>query len=494
MDSKADVKNIGTNELRHETTLAAIAVDPEADSHFLLFGVIVDVSEPSKVEKLSNYVTKLKIVDPSLNYKVKVDGTKLRFFKFCHVLIYSETPESAPKVKWIGEIIRLRRFKYTISFTKNELLAVEIMKYSNWIIYSGLKESSMKPISYKSNMPKNVNRQTTFYEEGRITDLRDWAFEFFSRSTMRYIIWWNSILQQEKLNVDNKFPQTYKNVDLILKIVDVNNSDKKMTFIDEEGIKYTLILPTKPQETRNQIVKLRCVDVVHNIVKKVTTRVIKPTEKTSCLYLHPHFRDTIGFDQERKTLVGKNYYKLEFTQTQSKDFITDIKKFYLGIVPTSAERLAHYIKDEPDLHINERFVFEGKIAQFSSLNPNDIIKKQESKFSNVFSLKEKKDKKYQIIYYLTMTLTDSNSSSNKFIAHIISSEENYYIFDEFGILPPTKDNVSWNAIKDSTLTQFTNKLENIQKKSLKVRFVLQLTMTSSNKPFYKIVDTMFKNF
>ena len=56
-------------ELRNESTLSLIAKNPEGNSHYLLFGVIIDISEPYKSENSTNYTTKLKIIDPSFNYK-----------------------------------------------------------------------------------------------------------------------------------------------------------------------------------------------------------------------------------------------------------------------------------------------------------------------------------------------------------------------------------------------------------------------------------------
>lgn len=56
-------------ELKNETTLSAIAKNPEGNPHYLLFGIIIDISESYKTEKYNNYTTKLKIIDPSFNYK-----------------------------------------------------------------------------------------------------------------------------------------------------------------------------------------------------------------------------------------------------------------------------------------------------------------------------------------------------------------------------------------------------------------------------------------
>lgn len=110
-------------ELKNETTLSAIAENPEGNNHYLLFAVIIDISEPYKSEESTNYTTKLKIIDPSFNYKEELDIKALKFHKFVHVNIYSETPDNAPKIQHVGDIVRLRRFKFKYT-PKGELMGI----------------------------------------------------------------------------------------------------------------------------------------------------------------------------------------------------------------------------------------------------------------------------------------------------------------------------------------------------------------------------------
>lgn len=84
--------------MKNETTLSGIADNPEGNNHYLLFAIIIDISEPYKTEESTNYTTKLKIIDPSFNYKVDLEAKELKFHKFVHVNIYSETPDNAPKI------------------------------------------------------------------------------------------------------------------------------------------------------------------------------------------------------------------------------------------------------------------------------------------------------------------------------------------------------------------------------------------------------------
>lgn len=175
-------------EFRNETTLATISDKPDANLHFLLYAVIIDVSEPIKLEDGSNYITRIKIIDPSFNYKEELKNSNLKFHKFVHINVFTEKPEEAPKVKYVGDIIRLRRFRFKLS-SRFELMGND-MKYSNWLIYSGKKGDSLVSNSYK-NYRNNINRPLNKYEEGRINDLREWIDTFFYKNSIKYIGWWN---------------------------------------------------------------------------------------------------------------------------------------------------------------------------------------------------------------------------------------------------------------------------------------------------------------
>lgn len=142
-------------ELKNETTLSAIAEDPVGNNHYLLFAIIIDISEPYKTEESTNYTTKLKVIDPSFNYKADIDAKNLKFHKFVHINIYSETPESAPRIQYVGDIIRLRRFKFKLT-SKGELMG-NMQKYSNWLIYSGDMKGAEVSDCYK-NYKKNQGR------------------------------------------------------------------------------------------------------------------------------------------------------------------------------------------------------------------------------------------------------------------------------------------------------------------------------------------------
>lgn len=97
--------------------------------------------------------------------------------------IYVENPKNAPKIQYLGDIIRLRRFKFQIG-EKGTLIG-NMQKFSNWLIYPGhqhtgnLSQNQHLPFQHKM-YDKNYNRPLNNYEEGRLADLRKWSEDFFS--------------------------------------------------------------------------------------------------------------------------------------------------------------------------------------------------------------------------------------------------------------------------------------------------------------------------
>lgn len=76
----------------------------------LSWGIIIDVSEPFRYEQNDDYVVKVKIIDPSFNYKEYITNRDIKFHKFVTVHIYSQFLNKCPKVKNVGDILRMRRF------------------------------------------------------------------------------------------------------------------------------------------------------------------------------------------------------------------------------------------------------------------------------------------------------------------------------------------------------------------------------------------------
>ena len=56
------------------------------------------------------YVTKLKVIDPSFNYLAYIKNKDIKFHKYVTVNVYSQFLARCPKIKNVGDILRMRRF------------------------------------------------------------------------------------------------------------------------------------------------------------------------------------------------------------------------------------------------------------------------------------------------------------------------------------------------------------------------------------------------
>lgn len=489
-------------DLRNETTLASIAESPDTNPHYLLFAVIIDISEPYKSPNSTNWTTKLKVIDPSFNYHSQHDIENLKFHKFVYINIYTERPEQAPRIKYVGDIIRLRRFHFKIA-DKGELMGNEV-KFSNWLIYDGKKGASNTTNVHKE-FPANQNRQLNKYEEGRLSDLREWADSFFFKNSLKYITWWNEYRDRTKDD---------KGVDIILKCNAVDVSDKRFDFIDEEKNNYSLHMETKPNDTMlNKVLKLRCVEIY---VKE--KRIIKLTNLSSCLlipnyfYDHRHFEALLGDkkspgkkvnhelvekftflkDYDIPTAQGKKSAK----GTPKKDeghFMTAVKKTHAGKKPTQLVQLNKQLED-PKKSMGEKFIFEGFVVDIENAEPKDIIKRMDMKTKKIYGINEKVkgDVRLRTFYHLVLLVKDSTGNEEEFLpVYITTNDTDNRLFDAWEILPLQEDQKNWNNLKENKLAEYGKKLKSLKKPENKVRLGLQLMVTKNNKAFYKLVDTVF---
>ena len=505
-------------EVREESTLASVADHPDPNAHYLLFGVVVEISEPTKSEECSNYLTKIKIIDPSFNYRQELDLPQLKFVKYAFISIYSETPESAPKIKYVGEIIRLRRFRFKYS-DKGELKGYE-QKFSNWLIYGGLTKDSFVATSYK-NYLKNQNRELNPYEKGRLCDLRFWAEHFFGSNSVRYITWWNDVPQLEEGQDLARSKHTETNKDLILKVTKVDVNKKRLSFIDNKGRAFELATETTSALKLDQVVELKCVDLAWESHKGQLVRVITLTAHSSCLYIHPFFFDSKNFEKFEKVehhdrfeseSLKKLSKKFEFLQDFTTEIgqkgkksikkgeeiepISAVRASFFGAEVTPISELQKILASNPQAHLSQKFLLQAKIVSFKSLDKNEIIKRYFTQEKKIGSLSDKEaDKKQRIVYHLVPSLEDESVRLGQSLqVYILSNEFEHFIFDSWEILPPHNDIQAWNTIKSAKIDQFIQRLEQVEKRRMKVNVVVQLMLTKSNHFFFKVVDTVFIPF
>lgn len=89
-------------------------------------GVILDATRPYKTQNAIDFTTKIKIIDPTLNFATDMPQNK----KYIHIFLYSKNLNEVPDVLNIGDIIYLRfydvRPNSPLKFHHNNFIARKI--------------------------------------------------------------------------------------------------------------------------------------------------------------------------------------------------------------------------------------------------------------------------------------------------------------------------------------------------------------------------------
>ena len=479
-----------------------------------------------------SYVTKIKIVDNSFNQNASIDNSALKFQKYAIINVYSKDALNAPKIQNVGDIIRLRRFLFTIN-AMGELVGYD-NSFSNWMIYDGGAGDDYVAKSAKEISANTKDRQPHDYEKERIEKLRKWNKVFFGENSLRTILWWSKLIEPNDTN--SAFTEEQKNKDLILRVADVSSANKAIVFADEAKIEYSLYLTSTPIIKKGQVVKLRNCHVMFEGAK----RTLLLSSNSSCLIIPPDFFDhrmfEAGFYESHKDVpvysprirtkttkdnyltrgtilekwpVLKDYYIEEHliarrelidnppsTHIVSKT-ATLIKKEYDNKMPLSLDDLLHMSDQERSEMLFQKFVINCSIADMSKLTPDSIF--QYFKDSNaVYPLKsnepvELKEKPVFVVC-LKLLLTDHSIEDQdvRFPVYITTKSEATDPFVFWKILPSCSDYKNWpNVVKEETVKRFATKLEALKQFRSKIKMVVELKRTDKKQYFFNVVDTLF---
>lgn len=201
--------------------------------------------------------------------------------------------------------------------------------YSNWLIYSGKKGTKITH-SCARDMPKNNGREVTEYEKQRITEVRDWSFDFFRANSLRSITWTSDLREPADENAAIKDKYSCPKVDLVLKTTSVSPKEKLVNFIDHHGKKYSLFLQAAPVLKKDEVIKLRCVDVIFSD----DGRLLSLTDNSSCLIVPDYFFDAQLFNRSANVTPTKSTYSQARTQGLSgKNTPITNKRAAAGLYP-----------------------------------------------------------------------------------------------------------------------------------------------------------------
>lgn len=490
------------------------------------------MSQTYNDDNQGSYVTKIKIVDNSFNQNATIENSALKFQKYAIINIYTHLAEEAPKIQNVGDIIRLRRFLFTIN-SMGELVGYD-NSFSNWMIYDGSSNNDFSPKSMKKINANGEDRQPHEYEKERIEKLRKWNKGFFGENSLRSILWWSKLIEPNEQNPS--FTEEQKSRDLILKVVEVSSQNKAIVFADETKIEYNLYLTSTPIIKKGQVVKLRNCHVLFEGMK----RTLLLSNNSSCLIIPSDFFDHRMFEESffekhknvpffspriktkstkdnyltrgtilEKWPVLKDYYieecliaKKELIENPPSTHIvsktaTLIKKDYDNKLPFSLTDLIAMNDQEKKDMLFQKFVISCHIVDMSKLSPDSIY--QYFRESNsVYPLKsneaiEIKEKPIFVVC-LKLLITDHSLEDQdvKFPVYISTKSENTDPFVLWKILPSCSDYKNWpNVVKEETVKRFSTKLEALKQFRSKIKLVVELKRTEKNQYFFNVVDTLF---
>lgn len=431
-------------ELRNESTLSAIAENVEHSQHALLFAVIIDVTECKREKQGDPYVTSLKVVDPSFNYKTQIKNEAIKFHKFFKINLQNETPEKAPQITHIGEIIRLRRFRYKVT-NRGQIIGYE-QPFSNWLIYQGYQQKPTKNNNqalFHKEFDKNLQRELNDYESGRLQDLREWSSQFFAQNSITYINWWNwHEKSSEKVDFIVQFQKIHQNQYMIM-------IDNKQS--------YLLKMPNMKKENLGQLFFLRCFNLAatKGANAKVADKELVFTPKSGAILIPDYFYDYKKFhnyleEKPKQTdhlikefdflinfkLDKVNIQKGKSTPKKGKTLVTVFKNIYTK--PFSTGKQLKEVFNNASIYRNEIFLFEGSIVGFSETNPIKFLKVMDLQSKSIKDFSQFKgtikDKSHRVIYHFSMQIKDQ-SINQPLDVYISTISGDHHLFSTWNIFP-----------------------------------------------------------
>lgn len=180
-------------------------------------GLIVNITKPFKTANAEDYVTKLKVIDQSLNCNTilerKAGEKELR--KYLHVFIYTKTLELAPSIKCIGDIIYLKRYDFsTYAFTgqeQEELKCLNRQYYSRYYTFHGFTDSLQTEVDVVQKCSEEDYEPNDILIQ-RVTALRLFARGYFSKQSLQ------ETYLQGSTDIDQS-RQEHTDFDMVLRVV-----------------------------------------------------------------------------------------------------------------------------------------------------------------------------------------------------------------------------------------------------------------------------------
>ena len=92
------------------------------------------------------------------------------------------------------------------------------------------------------------------------------------------------------------------------------------------------------------------------------------------------------------------------------------------------------------------------------------------------------------MYHFKMTL---KSGDTCLPVYVLTNEEDQHLFDLWEQLPRADDYEAWKKVNNVKINAFEQKLQSLVKVQKPSKFIVQLLITESGEPFFKLYDTIF---
>eukprot|EP00828_Plagiopyla_frontata_P029200 TRINITY_DN3776_c0_g1_i7.p1 TRINITY_DN3776_c0_g1~~TRINITY_DN3776_c0_g1_i7.p1 ORF type:complete len:470 (+),score=73.74 TRINITY_DN3776_c0_g1_i7:119-1528(+) len=456
-------------------------------------GVILDATRPYKTSKSTDYITQIKIIDPSLNYETQISSEK----KYLHIFIYSKSLKEAPYITQIGQIIYLKRYDFERKEEYQEVSGKHnhVAKASYCLFDLNEKqENPFEIVSSDNQFAVDVSEKL----KEKIKNLRGWAQSFFAKESLFKIGWFGELIinqeEQDKL-VD---------FDMLLKIQEKNKIP------DSQIISYALV-DAKGQKFYAQFPDYKF--QVGNLVKLRSVKKIEPNKKivlslyTSMLKISDFFYDIknfnawayqIKFHENQFNIYQSNYSIEEAAKQKPLITVTGSSHSSLKEITTLKQliQLEENFQKNKNLSLAPAYQIQASIINITPGKVENSVQLFCQLCKKTYDLESKQEqccsKQLTKIWQMVFALQDSS----------IENERDYYPIYLYTFDGNPKDIFpSLNLIDISNKEQFQlcldTALEEIffHSSSLEpLNFIVQ-PLKSKSSLLFRIIDTKFiKNF
>ena len=523
---------IQLKEIENERTLGRIVEKMSTTAKFYTWGVILDCSEPFQKTEDSRFTIKMKIIDHSFNFESEIKNKDLRFQNYATVFVFSGLEDGLPKVYHMGDIIRMRRFSWAIN-ERGELIGY-VQKFSNWMTFN--HSSTDYNMASMLNIISNVDKKLSEFEKRTLKGLRQWTQQFFENHSIRKVTWWSK-LKEVSDDFSKVQGKTFENVDLVLKVVEMNTKEGVIIYIDEREHRYWQKFNGELIFGVAEVLKFRAV----NIAIDSKRRTLSLTQNSSVLKINPSFLDAKVFNEqfylankeklECRGLVfkkkgGENNFPTKQSVLEVYPFLREyyfeehliekkglidsptlnrvcstmatlLKKDFCNKAPTF---LSTFLSSKKELNEQikfQKFVLSVKIVDFEigdfQTTFYTFCKRcfKSKRFAEEHTFKCC-DLPVNICVFLKLFVWDESiSESKKVPVYILPKSQESNPFAIWNILPDLTDYNMWSYCNNQTLEEFRSKINSLKIWDGYVKLVVEAKETENGKLFLELGDTMF---